>query len=564
MRALTIAARRLQLDRMGERQARAGHAAARARSPTPTSGSTGYDAAVLSEVIEHLDLPRLPALEYAVFGAARPRTVLVTTPNVEYNVRWETPARRARPPRRPPLRVDPRGVPRPGPTAVAERHGYDVRVRARRRRTTPRSGRPPRWPCSATHDTRRRRRRHDARHQVATSARHRPVPRRARRRLRLRQVHLRPPALQADRGASPPTSAAAWSPTTRTTRAPPATPSTSCTTSRASGSRPGRLTVVDATNVQPERRAPAGRAGPRARRAADRHRARRARGGVRRAQRGPPRPGRHAAPRHPAPAPRTAPLAAAAWSARASARCTSCAASEEIDAAEVVTEKRFNDRTRPHRPVRHHRRHPRLRAPSWRPCSASSAGHRRRRRVARTPRAVPPSSSATSSTAARTRPGVLRLRHGHGRGRQRAVRARQPREQAAAAPQGPQGPAHARPGRDPRAAGGTRPTSSAAEVRRVHRRARQPLRPRRRQARRLPRRAAGEVPRPHLGPGPLVRAVRRHHRRDRRVRPAGALPVGRGLPRPGDGRLRPHARARRRVGQQHHLPGHRLPSSAAS
>lgn len=50
----------------------------------------GYDAAVLSEVVEHLDLPRLPALEYAVFGSARPGTVVVTTPNVEYNVRWET------------------------------------------------------------------------------------------------------------------------------------------------------------------------------------------------------------------------------------------------------------------------------------------------------------------------------------------------------------------------------------------------------------------------------------------------------------------------------------------
>ena len=48
-------------------------------------------------MIEHLDLPRLPALEYAVFGAARPRAVVVTTPNVEYNVRWESlPAGRAR------------------------------------------------------------------------------------------------------------------------------------------------------------------------------------------------------------------------------------------------------------------------------------------------------------------------------------------------------------------------------------------------------------------------------------------------------------------------------------
>ncbi|MET7291319.1 3' terminal RNA ribose 2'-O-methyltransferase Hen1 [Streptomyces griseoloalbus] len=89
MRALTIASRRLKLDRMGERQA------ARVKLFQSSLAYTdkrlkGYDAAVLSEVIEHLDLPRLPALEYAVFGAARPRTVLVTTPNVEYNVRWES------------------------------------------------------------------------------------------------------------------------------------------------------------------------------------------------------------------------------------------------------------------------------------------------------------------------------------------------------------------------------------------------------------------------------------------------------------------------------------------
>ncbi len=89
VRALTVAARRLRLDRMGERQA------ARVKLVQGSLAYTdkrlaGYDAAVLSEVIEHLDLPRLPALEYAVFGSARPRTVLVTTPNVEYNVRWET------------------------------------------------------------------------------------------------------------------------------------------------------------------------------------------------------------------------------------------------------------------------------------------------------------------------------------------------------------------------------------------------------------------------------------------------------------------------------------------
>jgi 3' terminal RNA ribose 2'-O-methyltransferase Hen1 len=49
----------------------------------------GYDAAVLMEVVEHLDAERLPALERAVFGTARPGTVVVTTPNVEYNVRFE-------------------------------------------------------------------------------------------------------------------------------------------------------------------------------------------------------------------------------------------------------------------------------------------------------------------------------------------------------------------------------------------------------------------------------------------------------------------------------------------
>ncbi|MEU6976764.1 3' terminal RNA ribose 2'-O-methyltransferase Hen1 [Streptomyces sp. NPDC046371] len=88
-RALSVAARRLRLERMGERQA--GRVTLLQGSLTYTDKRlTGYDAAVLSEVIEHLDLPRLPALEYAVFGSARPRTVLVTTPNVEYNVRWET------------------------------------------------------------------------------------------------------------------------------------------------------------------------------------------------------------------------------------------------------------------------------------------------------------------------------------------------------------------------------------------------------------------------------------------------------------------------------------------
>ncbi len=48
----------------------------------------GFDAAVLMEVVEHVDPPRLGDLARAVFGHARPGTVVVTTPNAEYNIRY--------------------------------------------------------------------------------------------------------------------------------------------------------------------------------------------------------------------------------------------------------------------------------------------------------------------------------------------------------------------------------------------------------------------------------------------------------------------------------------------
>ena len=47
-----------------------------------------YEGATLIEVIEHLDLPRLAALERTVFEFARPKVAIVTTPNVEYNVKF--------------------------------------------------------------------------------------------------------------------------------------------------------------------------------------------------------------------------------------------------------------------------------------------------------------------------------------------------------------------------------------------------------------------------------------------------------------------------------------------
>jgi 3' terminal RNA ribose 2'-O-methyltransferase Hen1 len=88
-RALQIAARNLNLDRMPDRQ--------RERLSIFQSALTyrddrlaGLDAAVLMEVVEHVDPERLPALERAVFGFAAPATVIVTTPNVEYNPHFAT------------------------------------------------------------------------------------------------------------------------------------------------------------------------------------------------------------------------------------------------------------------------------------------------------------------------------------------------------------------------------------------------------------------------------------------------------------------------------------------
>ncbi|MBF6351321.1 3' terminal RNA ribose 2'-O-methyltransferase Hen1 [Nocardia flavorosea] len=88
-RALSIARRRLRLDRLPDGVAR--RLTLRQGSLTYTDSTLrGFDAAVLMEVIEHIDLPRLPVVEYVVFGAAAPQSVVVTTPNSEYNVRYET------------------------------------------------------------------------------------------------------------------------------------------------------------------------------------------------------------------------------------------------------------------------------------------------------------------------------------------------------------------------------------------------------------------------------------------------------------------------------------------
>jgi 3' terminal RNA ribose 2'-O-methyltransferase Hen1 len=51
---------------------------------------TGFDAAAVVEVIEHLDEPRLAAFERVLFEFARPQTAVLTTPNAEYNAKFET------------------------------------------------------------------------------------------------------------------------------------------------------------------------------------------------------------------------------------------------------------------------------------------------------------------------------------------------------------------------------------------------------------------------------------------------------------------------------------------
>ncbi len=88
-RALEIAARRLRLEQMTEKQ--------RARIQLLHGALTyrdkrleGFDAAAVVEVIEHLDPPRLAAFERVLFEFARPRVVIITTPNAEYNVKFET------------------------------------------------------------------------------------------------------------------------------------------------------------------------------------------------------------------------------------------------------------------------------------------------------------------------------------------------------------------------------------------------------------------------------------------------------------------------------------------
>ncbi len=88
-RALEIARSRLHLDRLPTKQRERItliHGALTYRDKR----LAGYDAAAVVEVIEHLDSPRLAAFERVLFEFSHPATVVITTPNSEYNVKFET------------------------------------------------------------------------------------------------------------------------------------------------------------------------------------------------------------------------------------------------------------------------------------------------------------------------------------------------------------------------------------------------------------------------------------------------------------------------------------------
>ncbi len=64
----------------------------------PTPDMVGYDCAVLVETIEHISPNALSKLERALFRTMRPRTIVITTPNAEFNRLLGVPPHRMRHP----------------------------------------------------------------------------------------------------------------------------------------------------------------------------------------------------------------------------------------------------------------------------------------------------------------------------------------------------------------------------------------------------------------------------------------------------------------------------------
>jgi hypothetical protein len=86
---LEIAQERLRLDQLPDRK-RSRIGLIQGSLTYRDQRLNGFDAAAVAEVIEHLDPPRLCAFERVLFEFARPRTVVLTTPNAEYNAVFAT------------------------------------------------------------------------------------------------------------------------------------------------------------------------------------------------------------------------------------------------------------------------------------------------------------------------------------------------------------------------------------------------------------------------------------------------------------------------------------------
>ena len=86
--ALEHASERLKLDRAGDSK-RERLTLFQGSLTYKDSRFAGYDAACVIEVIEHLDIPRLAAFERVLFEHSKPPVVVLTTPNREYNEKYE-------------------------------------------------------------------------------------------------------------------------------------------------------------------------------------------------------------------------------------------------------------------------------------------------------------------------------------------------------------------------------------------------------------------------------------------------------------------------------------------
>lgn len=124
---LLKAKERLRMDRMTERQLQ--------RIELFQSALTyrdqrldGYDAAAVVEVIEHMDQNRLRSFERSIFACSKPGTVVVTTPNAEYNQVYEMEEGRMR---HSDHRFEwTRNEFETWATTVAQEHGYQVSFKA--------------------------------------------------------------------------------------------------------------------------------------------------------------------------------------------------------------------------------------------------------------------------------------------------------------------------------------------------------------------------------------------------------------------------------------------------